>query len=92
MRLNSTMIRYLSQNLANRIVKSKAVDTEDTEKIARIIERILTTQIELEKKIEEEAHKILRQHIREIEQQGVSYQKMFNIIKQKLAKERGLKL
>ncbi len=92
MRLNSTMIRYLSQNLANRIVKSKAVDTEDIEKIARIIERILTAQIELEKKIEEEAHKILRQHIREIEQQGVSYQKMFNIIKQKLAKERGLKL
>lgn len=86
------MIRYLSQNLANRIVKSKAVDTEDIEKIARIIERILTAQIELEKKIEEEAHKILRQHIREIEQQGVSYQKMFNIIKQKLAKERGLKL
>ena len=92
MRLNSTMIRYLSQNLANRMVKSKAVDTEDTEKVARIIERILTAQIELEKKIEEEAHKILRQHIREIEQQGVSYQKMFNIIKQKLAKERGLKL
>ncbi|BAT71522.1 conserved hypothetical protein [Thermosulfidibacter takaii ABI70S6] len=90
MRLNNTTIKYLSQTLAQRIVKSQSVEDQDEEKIFKIIQRVITEDIEKEKQIEEEAHRLLRQHVREIEQQGISYQKMFNIIKQKLAKERGM--
>jgi len=94
MRLNKEMIDYLGERLCRKLIKSKDLDLpeEYARAIKKIIIEIITEDIEKEKKIEEEAHKILKQHIREIESQGISYHKMFQIVKQKLAKERGLVL
>ena len=92
MRLSETMIEYLSSSVAQRLLKSGAIEDADLEKVKKIVKKVIKEDLEKEKQIEEEAHRLLRQHIREIEQQGISYQKMFLMIKQKLAKERGLKL
>ncbi len=94
MRLNREMIDYLGESLSKKLIKTKdlGLSEEDAKVIKRIIIEIITQDIEKERKIEEEAHKILKQHIREIESQGISYHKMFQIVKQKLAKERGLVL
>ncbi len=94
MRLNRDMINYLGESICRKLIKAKELDLSEeyAEKIKKVIIEIITEDIEKEKKIEEEAHKILKQHIREIESQGISYHKMFQIVKQKLAKERGLVL
>ena len=92
MRLSETMIEYLSSSVAQRLLKNGAIEDADLEKVKKIVKKVIKEDLEKEKQIEEEAHRLLRQHIREIEQQGISYQKMFLMIKQKLAKERGLKL
>ncbi len=92
MRLSEAMIEYLSSSIAQKLLKSGAVEDSDLEKVKKIVKKVIKEDLDRERQIEEEAHRLLRQHIREIEQQGISYQKMFLMIKQKLAKERGLKL
>ncbi len=94
MRLNRSIIEYLGETLGERLVKNRDLDIpeEYKDQIKRIIVNVITDNVEKERQIEEEAHKILKQHIREIESQGVSYHKMFQIVKQKLAKERGVVL
>ncbi len=91
MRLNNTLIQYLSRRVAERLSRSGAVEA-DPERIEKIVYKVITANLEKERQIEEEAHRLLRQHIREIEREGISYQKMFQLVKQKLAKERGFKL
>ncbi len=92
MRINSAMIEYLADRITKRLVSSKLIEEGQAERVRSIVARVITRDAEMEREIEEEAHRVLRQHIREIEQQGISYHKMFMIIKEKLAKERGLKL
>ncbi len=92
MRLSEKMINYLASSVASKLAKAQLVDEEQVDKVAKIVKRVITEDVEREKRIDEEVHKLLRSHIREIEEHGVSYHKMFMMIKQKLAKERGLKL
>ena len=92
MRLNEAMIEYLGETIAKRLIYNRetGIPEDELDKIKKIIIKTIKEDIEREKKIEEEAHKLLKQHIREIEEQGISYSKMFQIVKQKLAKERGV--
>ena len=92
MRLNDAMIEYLGNMIAKRLINNRetGIPEEELDKIKKIVIKTIKEDIEREKKIEEEAHQLLKQHIREIEQQGISYNKMFQIVKQKLAKERGI--
>ncbi len=92
MLLNREIIKYLAKRVAERAVRSKAVDGKDMATIEKTVEEVINRNIQLEKEIEEEAHRLLRQHIREIEREGISYRKMLMMVKQKLAKERGLVL
>lgn len=88
MKLNNTIANFLAKTLAKTLMEQMLLDT-DEETLYRIILQVINRTIEEEKKIEEEAHKLLREHIDLIEKEGVSYQKLFQRIKEKIAKERG---
>ncbi len=91
MKLNNTIANFLARTLAKTLIEQKLLDTNE-ETLYRIILQVVNRTIEEEKKIEEEAHKLLREHIDLIEKEGVSYQKLFQRIKEKIAKERGFPL
>lgn len=91
MKLNNTIAIFLARTLAKTLIEQKLLDTNE-ETLYRIILQVVNRTIEEEKKIEEEAHKLLREHIDLIEKEGISYQKLFQRIKEKIAKERGFPL
>lgn len=85
------MAIYMAKCIAQDLVNSGIVEAEERT-LFKIIAETILKNIEEERKIEEEAHRILREHIGEIEKEGLSYRKLFLRIKEKIAKERGIVL
>lgn len=91
MRLRKEMIEYISKRIVESLVKRKMIETEiETEKIEGKIAQIITDDLLVEDKLNEEVKELLRKHIDDVYKGDIDYSKMFNMIKTKLAKERGL--
>ncbi|MDH4162461.1 MAG: DUF507 family protein [Nitrospirota bacterium] len=93
MRLTKDMIQHISEAIATNLV-SKHVATMNTarpELVARIAETI-TADLLAEDKLNKEVEKLLSAHEAEISRGGMDYRKVFELTKQKLAKERGIVL
>ncbi len=56
------------------------------------VSTLLEEEIQKEEQLEEEVRNILLQHSDKIRVENVDYQEMFRMIKQKIAKERGIVL
>ena len=57
-----------------------------------MVEKAITEDLMVEDRLNEEVKDILKQHEREIEQGRADYKTMFDLIKKKLVRERGLVL
>jgi hypothetical protein len=88
MKLNNTIAAFLAKSLTKSLIEQKLVEIEERE-LFKIVLDIINSNIEEERKIEEEVHRILKEHIDLVEREGISYQKLFQKIKEKIAKERG---
>ncbi len=62
---------------------------------AKVLEKIMnsiTTDLAGEDKLDREVEDILKSHSSGFNSQGIDYRRMFNLVKHKLAKERGIVL
>jgi len=85
-------MEQMSKVLARRIVKEGLIQGREPleEEVGKIIFKILKKDVEEEKAIEDEAHRLLKEHLQNIEHHKISYHKMFQKVKEKLAREKGL--
>lgn len=91
MRLRREMIDYLSGVLAKDLAEKGFVEIESSEaEFAALIARVITEDLAVEDKLDDEVKEILRAHEKEIDQKNINYAQMFNLIKRKLVRERGL--
>ncbi|HLC26214.1 MAG TPA: DUF507 family protein [bacterium] len=91
MRLRREMIGYLAGVLAKDLTESGLIEIEMNEaEFSALISRVITEDLLVEDKLDEEVKEILRAHEREIDQKNINYAQMFNLIKRKLVRERGL--
>ncbi len=70
------------------LVVFKADETKVIEKITDAI----TTDLAQEDKLDREVEEILKSHSSDFNSQKIDYRRMFNLVKHKLAKERGIVL
>ena len=90
MRLRKEMIEYLSKKIVESLLEKEMIEAENKEKLAGAVSQVITDDLIVEDKLNEEVRELLSQHIDEVYKGNVDYSRMFNMIKTKLAKERGL--
>jgi hypothetical protein len=93
MRLSKDLIQHLAGAIASN-VESRGLVKYDVPK-ATIVERInavITTNMLDEDKLNKDVEKILAAHEEEIMKGNMDYRKVFELTKQKLARERGIVL
>lgn len=92
-RLSSERIAILSKTLADKLIEGKYLEPViPKDQIIAKMEHIIREELMIEDKINQEVKGLLSAYEREIERGGIDYNKMFNMIKNKLIKERGLVL
>lgn len=93
MRLPREMIKHLADTIAANLETRGLVKYDVSKDVisARIVETI-TADMSAEDKLNEDVKKLLAAHEDEISRGQMDYRKVFELTKQKLAKERGIVL
>lgn len=91
MRLRQEEIDYTVWQVLRRLKESgQVVLLGSEEDLLEHLRQALTKDLMVEDLLNREVDDILRAHQSEIERESVDYRRMFQLIKNKLAKERGL--
>lgn len=93
MKLSRERISFIAKELANKLIDGKYIEPLiPKEQVMLKLEHIITNELMLEDKINQEVRELLKVYEREIDKGDIDYSKMFNMIKNKLIKERGVVL
>ncbi len=90
MRLRQREIEIISRHVSDSLLDRDFVQTDDPENLRADIARVIHDELKLEDNLNEEVRSILDQHSSEISRSNVEYHSMFNLVKRKLVRERGL--
>jgi len=93
MRLSKDMIKYLSDAIAVNLETKGLADYEvPREAISAKIAEVITADMLAEDKLNKDVEKLLNAHEAEIAKENMDYRKLFDLTKNKLAKDRGIVL
>lgn len=90
MRLQSDEIEFLARKMVKTLVAEGKLAVDSEERVAAEIVRILTEELALEDKLNEEVRETLMQHSSEMERSNITYTEMFKMMKRKMAREKGI--
>ena len=91
MRIPKTWIPPLAKKIVDNIISKELVKpTVPIEKLLLETEELILNELSLEDRLNEEVRELLKKHASEIEHGHLDYRKLFELIKQKLVKERNL--
>jgi hypothetical protein len=91
MRLTQLQIKGLSAELLSELVKRRLVRLKVSEVEALpLVEQAITVDLQAEDRLNDEVKDILKTYEREIEQGRADYKTMFDLVKKKLVRERGI--
>ena len=81
----------MADALATKLVQEGHVVLTGTHKaLADLLDQTVTEELSIEDRLNVEVRQMLKVYEKEIERGNVDYQKMFTMLKGKLAKERGI--
>jgi hypothetical protein len=90
MRLQSDEIEFLARKIVKSMVTAKQLAVDDEHRVIADIVHIMTDELMLEDKLNEEVREELMRHASEMERSNVTYTDMFKMLKRKMAKEKGI--
>lgn len=91
MRLTRWQVEILAFEIARELVRSKLV-AGDVDRLAELLRHVVTEDLSVEDKLDEEVRQILQTHASTMRQQGVDYATFFDKVKKQLVRERKLVL
>ena len=93
LRLSRERISRLAHSLVEGLLKGGVLTySGKREALIGKLEAIIHQEMAVEEKLDAEVKEILKSHGREIEKGNVDYQKMFQMVKNQLVKDRGIVL
>lgn len=93
MRLTKEQVEKVSSLILERLKKTDLLVLKaDERKVLERINDIILTDLRAEDTLDKEVEEMIRAHTGASDIQKIDYRKMFNMIKNKLARERGLTL
>ena len=90
MRLTSDEIEYLARKLVKVLTTEGQIDAENPSRLVEEMGRVITDELALEDRLNEEVREVLIQHSSEMQRSNITYTEMFKMVKRKLAKEKGI--
>jgi hypothetical protein len=91
MRLSKERIRHISESLATRLQQEGQVAiVGDRKSFVEQIDHAILEELSLEDRLNAEVRQLLKAYEQDIERGHVDFQRMFTMVKSKLARERGI--
>jgi len=90
MKLNRSQIEWISFEIAKGLIKKELVEVNSQDKLAEKIKNIITEDLMVEDKLNEEVREILSQYTDEMRRTSIEFHEMFKKVKAKLVRERKL--
>ena len=91
MRLRKKMIDHIAKTVTERLLDQELLAVDGTrETVITEVSRLITVDLMVEDRLNEEVKELLRAHTAEIERGNIDYARMFTMVKRKLVQERGL--
>jgi hypothetical protein len=90
MRLTSDQVEYLSRKIVKTLVGQGKLEIDSDTRVAEGIARVITDDLQVEDRLNEEVREVLVQHASEMQRSNITYSEMFKMVKRKLAKEKGI--
>jgi uncharacterized protein len=90
MRLTAEEIQYVSRKIVKTLVGEGKLEVDSEARIVDGIARIITEELQIEDRLNEEVREVLIQHASEMERSNVTYTEMFKMLKKKMAREKGI--
>jgi hypothetical protein len=91
MRLSKERIRHISESIAVRLQQEGQVAmVGDRKAFVEQIDHAILEELSVEDRLNAEVRKMLTVYEQDIERGHVDYQRMFTLVKNKLARERGI--
>lgn len=91
MRLSKERVRHLAESLAGRLQQEGHIElVGDRTALVAGLDQAITDELSVEDRLNAEVRQMLKAYDKQLEQGQVDYQKMFQMVKQKLVRERGL--
>ena len=91
MRLRKKMIDHVAKTVAERLLEQGLLTVAGgAEMVMTEVSRLITDDLMVEDRLNEEVKELLRAHSAEMERGNVDYARMFSMVKRQLVKQRGL--
>jgi len=91
MRLSKERVRHMSESIAARLQQGGQVAiVGDPKAFVEQIDHAIFEELSVEDRLNAEVRQLLKAYEQDIERGHVDYQRMFTLVKSKLAKERGI--
>ena len=92
MRLTTDEIQYITRKILRRLIADQKLQVDSEERVTAAIEKVITDELAIEDRLNQEVREVLMQHTSEMERSNVTYTEMFKMLKKKMAKEKGIVL
>jgi hypothetical protein len=90
MRLSPDEIEFISRKIVKTLVSEEKLEVDDPARVIADIVRVITDELRVEDRLNEEVREVLIQHASEMERSNVTYTEMFKMLKKKMAREKGI--
>ena len=90
MRLGSDEIEYISRKIVKTLSAEGKLEMDDQARVVEAIGKVITDEMMVEDRLNEEVREVLLQHASEMERSNITYTEMFKMVKKKLAREKGI--
>ena len=88
MRLTKNQIEYIAYRITRELQEKELIDAEQPTHMVQTLINIMTEELLVEDRLNDEVREILTQHAEEMRRTNVEYREMFKMIKKKIARER----
>jgi len=92
MRLTPDEIEFLSRKVVKTLVGGGKLEVDDQARVTAEGGRVITEELMVEDRLNEEVREMLLQHVSEMERSNITYTEMFKMLKKKMAREKGIVL
>lgn len=91
-RLTPDEIEFIARKIVKTLVAERRIDTESEPQLIEGLVKVITDELQVEDRLNEEVREVLIQHASEMERSNITYTEMFKMVKRKLAREKGIVL
>jgi len=90
MRLTADEVQFISRKIVKTLVGEGKLEVDSEARVAEALGKVITDELLVEDKLNEEVREVLLQHSSEMERSNITYTEMFKMLKKKMAREKGI--